>query len=128
MPAAINWHDDAQRVLHLYITPPWNWADLHRELRTLGFRLHQLGHSASLLIDLSAAGTIPPGAVAHLRSLSRTTHPHLDDRRVIIGLPEGLQAALTGAAANDSVVIDGVTLICVTDMPTALARLALKGL
>ncbi|MBZ0302365.1 MAG: hypothetical protein K8J31_21645 [Anaerolineae bacterium] len=97
MPVDFDWDNDAQTVLRVIPTPPWNWNDFHKGLRRAAFWLDAVDHDVEILIDLRRSGKLPAGVLGHIRSLGVSIHPNSRDRAVIIGLDETIAAPLGGA-------------------------------
>lgn len=100
MSIDFRWDDDAQTVIRYVADGAWNWNDLHKHMRRSTLAFDRLAHPVEAILDLTRGSGFPAGAVAHLRSLGKSTHPNRTPRLVIIGVPAAIQTQL-GAANGE---------------------------
>ena len=114
--------DESGAILHLTLTHPWNWNDVHKGMRRAALQLTVEGGPVELLLDFRQAPELPAGAFGHIRSLGRALHPRMRNRLLLIGLDATLAARLGG---RDGVYSDGRRLLrFVEDDAAAAAVLA----
>lgn len=95
MAVDFRWDDEAQTVLRYVALESWNWNDLYRQMRRSLLWLDRSEQPvADRIIDFRAGGSLPAGAVAHLRSLGKATHPRTPARIILLGVDEAVQHTL----------------------------------
>ncbi len=97
MPIQFAWDGDSQTVLRFLVTDPWNWNAFHKTMRLATFQLDGVDHPVEMVVDLRQSKKLPAGALGHVRSLGKATHPNARNRLLFIGLDESIAGPLGGA-------------------------------
>ncbi len=62
----------------------WTWDDFYHNMDEVMAYLEQTEAKIDMIIDLRASGSLPPGALSHLKNIKSMDHPQMG-QTVIVG-------------------------------------------
>lgn len=74
MPVTVFWDNEEQTIIRMEFDGQWTWDDVHEAVGTINQMTDSVDHIVDGLIDMRKAVGVPPGAMAHARSLIRQRH------------------------------------------------------
>lgn len=77
MTVQVQWYDESQTILHYQYIGNYTWEEVYTAVDA-GYKLAEsVQHTVGSIIDMTAAGAIPKGALTHGRQLNKRVHSNV---------------------------------------------------
>ncbi len=77
MTVEVRWYDDSQTILHYAYIGNYTWEEVYAAVEA-GYKLAEsVQHPVGSIIDMTAAGPVPKGALTHGRQLNKRVHANV---------------------------------------------------
>ncbi len=85
MPVQVVWDDPDEKTIVRYdFVHPWDWESFHSAVDRAAKMVRAEQRRADVIVDFSAAGRIPPDAIAHFSRTLRSRLHSINDRAIVV--------------------------------------------
>ena len=73
----VNWDNDEQTIIMCQVSTNWTIQDMHNMLLSANALTDSVAHNVYVIVNFSAARTVPSNIMSNLRSFSLKIHPRV---------------------------------------------------